>query len=194
MPRPEKKRSAVPKRAAAVDLKKHAATRISILANKMSRAASRFYRERYGIGIVEWRVLLFLGYAGETSANTICRETDLDKGAASRSLNVLADMGVIRIGEDSADSRRHNIALTAKGRSLHDRIVPVVLERQRVLLSVLSRAEADSFMNMLGRLQAKAESRKSSRKRTITGKARRSAKRASRRVASPKRPAAATAR
>jgi DNA-binding MarR family transcriptional regulator len=178
----------------AVDLKKHTATRISVFANRMSRAASRFYRERYGIGIVEWRVLLYLGYAGETSANNICRETDLDKGAASRSLNVLEDMGVIRIGADSADNRRRNVVLTAKGRSLHDRIVPAVLERQRNLLAVLSPAEVEKFMEMLGRLQARADRRKPFPARVVSTKIRRASSRTSRRAASPKRAATAAAR
>jgi DNA-binding MarR family transcriptional regulator len=162
MPRPKKKRQA---RAGAapsgpgIDLENHIATRIAILANRLSRAASRFYRERYGIGVVEWRVMMFVGYANATRANRICSETDLDKGAVSRSLNVLARMGIVSVTEDGADSRRHNVALTAKGRALHDRIVPVALERQRHLLSGLAPAEIEAFMDMIHRMQAKVAGR-----------------------------------
>ena len=133
----------------AIDLNDHIATRIAIFANRVSRAASRFYRERYDIGVVEWRVLMFVGRANETSANRICSETDLDKGAVSRSLNVLARMGAVSVKADGADSRRHNVALTAKGRALHDRIVPVALERQRDLLHDLSPAEVETLKDII---------------------------------------------
>src|SRR5262245_48456478 len=139
----------------AIDLDDHIATRIAIFSNRVSRAASRFYRERYGIGVVEWRVLMFIGRANETSANRICSETDLDKGAVSRSLNVLARMGVVSVKADGADSRRHNVALTARGRALHNRIVPVARKRQRDLLRDLSPAEVETLKDIIRRLQAR---------------------------------------
>jgi DNA-binding MarR family transcriptional regulator len=139
----------------AIDLDDHIATRIAIFSNRVSRAASRFYRERYGIGVVEWRVLMFIGRANETSANRICSETDLDKGAVSRSLNVLARMGVVSVKADGADSRRHNVALTARGRALHDRIVPVARERQHDLLRDLSPDEVEILKDIIGRMQAR---------------------------------------
>lgn len=166
MPRLKKKRQ-TPTAAAsgrpAIDLKKHFASKIAIFANRMLRAASRFYRERYGIGVVEWRVIIFIGYTNETSAHRICRETDLDKGAVSRSLNALVRKGIVRMKDDGADSRRRNVGLTAKGRALHDRIVPVALERQRILLSSLSAAEVEKLMELLGRLRTKAAGYKTSR-------------------------------
>jgi DNA-binding MarR family transcriptional regulator len=156
MPRPKKPRHAPVGREdgrPAIDLNSHLATRIAIFANRLSRAASRFYRDEYGIGVVEWRVMMFIGHANDTSANRICSETDLDKGAVSRSLNVLARMGLVSVKGDSADSRRNHVTLTAKGRALHDRIVPVALERQRRLLSALAPAEAEAFLDMIDRMQ-----------------------------------------
>lgn len=138
-----------------IDLDDHIATIIAIFSNRVSRAASRFYRERYGIGVVEWRVLMFIGRTNATSANRICSETDLDKGAVSRSLNVLARMGVVSVKADGADSRRHNVTLTAKGRALHDRIVPVALERQRDLIGDLSPGEVDTLKDIICRMQAR---------------------------------------
>jgi len=166
MPRLKKKRqtpTAAARGGPAIDLKKHVASKIAIFANRMLRAASRFYRERYGIGVVEWRVIIFIGYTNETSAHRICRETDLDKGAVSRSLNALVRKGIVRMKDDGADSRRRNVGLTAKGRALHDRIVPVALERQRILLSSLSAAEVEKLMELLGRLRTKAAGYKTSR-------------------------------
>jgi DNA-binding MarR family transcriptional regulator len=156
MPRSKKPRTApVGALALALDLKSHVPTRIAILANHLSRAASRFYRERYGIGVVEWRLMMFIGRATETRANRICSETDLDKGAVSRSLGVLQRMDIVSVKEDGSDSRRNNVALTAKGRALHDEIVPVALERQRQMLAGLTPAEIEAFMAVIDRLQAR---------------------------------------
>lgn len=156
MPRPKKTRHApVAACRPMLDLNSHVATKIAVLANHLSRAASRFYRQRYGIGVVEWRLMMFIGHATETRANRICSETDLDKGAVSRSLAVLQRMGIVSVREDGSDSRRHNVALTAKGRALHDEIVPVALERQRELLAGLTPTEIAAFAEVVDRLQAK---------------------------------------
>jgi len=158
MPRPSKTRHVRAGSAscgAVLDLNSHIATKVAIFANRLSRSASRFYRERYGIGVVEWRLMMFIGPATETRANCICRETDLDKGAVSRSLGVLQRMGVVKVKEDGADSRRNNVALTSKGRALHGRLVPIALERQRALLADLTPDEVRAFTGAIDRLQAK---------------------------------------
>jgi DNA-binding MarR family transcriptional regulator len=157
MPRPSKTRHVRGGSAscgAVLDLNSHIATKVAIFANRLSRSASRFYRKRYGFGVVEWRVMMFVGHATETRANRICRETDLDKGAVSRSLNVLVRMGIVSVREDGADNRRNNVALTAKGRALHDRLVPVALERQRELLLDVTPEEARAFSDLIDRLQS----------------------------------------
>jgi len=138
-----------------IDLKIHIPTLVAICANRMSRAASRFYRERYGIGIVEWRVLMFIGHRVETSANRICRETDLDKGAVSRSLNVLERRGFIRSREDGSDNRRRNIVLTNKGHALHDDIVPIALARERRLVAGMTPRQVKIFVATIQHLQGR---------------------------------------
>src|SRR5262245_56753136 len=80
-----------------LDLGTHLATKVAIFANRLSRSASRFYRAKYGIGVVEWRLMMFIGHARETRANQICSETDLDKGAVSRSLGTLQRLGIVKV-------------------------------------------------------------------------------------------------
>jgi DNA-binding MarR family transcriptional regulator len=158
MPRPSKTRhasAAAAPGAAMFDFSNHIATKVAVFANRLSRSASRFYRARYGIGVVEWRLTMFVGYARETCANRICRETDLDKGAVSRSLNALERMGIVSIREDGTDSRRNKVSLTAKGRALHDRMVPVAIERQRELVAGLTGDEIAMFADLVDRMQAR---------------------------------------
>jgi DNA-binding MarR family transcriptional regulator len=157
MPRPNKTRhaSAAAPGGPMFDLNNHIATKVAVFANRLSRSASRFYRARYGIGVVEWRLTMFIGCARETCANRICRETDLDKGAVSRSLNVLSRMGIVSIREDGTDSRRNKVSLTAKGRALHDRMVPVAIDRQRELVAGLRGDEIAMFADLVDRMLAR---------------------------------------
>ncbi len=158
MPRPSKTRhtsaDATPG-GLVLDLNSHIPTRVAIFANRLSRAASRFYRKKYGIGVVEWRLIMYIGRAKETRANRICSETDLDKGAVSRSLATLQGMGVVTVKEDGADGRRNNVALTVKGRALHSELVPIALERQTKLVADLTPAEVRLFIALIAKLQAK---------------------------------------
>jgi DNA-binding MarR family transcriptional regulator len=158
MPRSRKSRRAsggTGPRGPVLDLTGHIATKVAIFSNRLSRAASRFYRKHYGIGVVEWRIVMCIGRTKETRANRICWETDLDKGAVSRSLATLEQMGIVSVKEDGADGRRNNVRLTPKGRALHDELVPIAIERQQRLVSGLAPEEVRAFSSLVDRLQAK---------------------------------------
>lgn len=158
MPRPNKMRHAAGDTGSCgpvLDLSSHIPTKVTVLANRLMRSASRYYRKRYGIGVVEWRVIMFIGQVTETRANRICSRTELDKGAVSRSLAVLQRMGLVSVQEDGADSRRNNVALTPKGRALHDEMVPIALDRQSEVVADLTQAEIELFIDLIDRLQAK---------------------------------------
>jgi DNA-binding MarR family transcriptional regulator len=158
MPRPTKTRHAAGETGPygpVLDLNTHIPTKVAVLANRLMRSASRYYRKRYGFGVVEWRLMMCIGQVAETRANCICSETELDKGAVSRSLAVLQRLGLVSIKEDGADSRRNNVALTAKGRALHDEMVPIALDRQSELVADLTQAEIDTFTDVIDRLQAR---------------------------------------
>jgi hypothetical protein len=44
------------------------------LGNGMSRSASRLYLARFGVGVIEWRILSILSYTSFVTAQTICAE------------------------------------------------------------------------------------------------------------------------
>jgi DNA-binding MarR family transcriptional regulator len=158
MPRPNKTRHVAGDTGSSspvLDLSSHLPTKVTVLANRLMRSASRYYRKRYGIGVVEWRIIMFVGQVTETRANRICSQTELDKGAVSRSLAVLQRMGLVSVQEDGADSRRNNVALTPKGRVLHDEMVPIALDRQSEVVADLTQAEIELFIDLIDRLQAR---------------------------------------
>jgi DNA-binding MarR family transcriptional regulator len=76
----------------------------------------------------------------------------MDKGSISRCLKGMQERGLIRTELDPTDGRLRIAVLTPEGRTLHDQIMGMALERERAFLSVLDGAETEQLLNMLRRL------------------------------------------
>ncbi len=140
-----------------LDMTRYVPALINHLSNKLSRGASALYRERYGIGIIEWRILAQLGSSRGSTARAICDRTALDKAAVSRSFVVLHERGMIAFPKETG--RRGQVAsLTTSGRRLHDRIMSVALEREKRFLAPLSAAERRTLVDLLNRLYEHVDS------------------------------------
>jgi DNA-binding MarR family transcriptional regulator len=129
---------------------------VSTIANKISRGGSRVYLRLFGIGIIEWRILRVLAEQPGATAQMVCNRIDLDKAAASRSLQVLERMGYVCVDAHPSDARKRTLSLTATGQTLHDRILPVSLQREQHLLRGFSDSEREILLSMLKRMQANA--------------------------------------
>ena len=137
---------------ATLDLDTHVPSLLNWVASKLGNGASQEFREKFNVGITEWRVMSLLAIEPNITANRIAEVIGLNKGALSRSLHSLASRGLVTIRPSDRDSRSHVNALTAAGEELHDCILPVALERERRLLSVLSPKEIDDLIRILNRL------------------------------------------
>lgn len=127
---------------------------IVLLANKLTSGASNVFRDTFGVGTVEWRILAQVAAERWISPQRICRLGGLDKGGVSRSMKLLLDRGLIAVRASATDARSVEIALTAKGRTMHARIARVAGERERRLLSGLSKPEVRGLLETLRRLNA----------------------------------------
>jgi DNA-binding MarR family transcriptional regulator len=123
-----------------------------MISNKLSRGSSRLYIRKFGIGVIEWRILGFLKSNGSASAKNICQTLAIDKSAASRSIQELESKQLISVSP--IDRRQRALSLTNKGRSLHDQVLPVALERERILLSLLAEKEREQLLRLLRKLRA----------------------------------------
>ena len=130
--------------------------RLSILANTVSNAIAREYQGRFVLTIPEWRVMAVLGRFGPDVATGIGERTAMDKVTVSRAMNRLIDGGLVNRSADDSDRRRAIARLTRKGRSVHDKIVPVALEHERRIVSTLTTAEMAELDRLLAKLQATA--------------------------------------
>lgn len=138
-----------------LNLSQYATYFFTVLANKLSSGASRLYLKRFGIGIIEWRVMAMLAIEPRIAPARISQVIGLDKASVSRESRKLEEKGYLVSTGDGANQRRKLLQLTPKGYALHDEIIQVALERERRLLSDLTSEEAEVFLNLLARTTAK---------------------------------------
>ncbi|SEO66685.1 DNA-binding transcriptional regulator, MarR family [Salinihabitans flavidus] len=124
---------------------------LTFAANRFTRAAAKTYAQKFGIGAVDWRMLVMLtrkpGATVTESANTI----GIDKGAISRCIARLEKRGLATKGELHANGRSRGWWLTAEGRKLHGEVLREALDRQRILLDGYSEEEIAQFTDLLRR-------------------------------------------
>jgi DNA-binding MarR family transcriptional regulator len=129
------------------DLQNYIPYFINMISNKLSRGSSRLYIRKFGIGVIEWRLLAFINSHGTISANDICESLAIDKAAASRALNGL--VGKKLATSRPVDRRQRSLLLTEEGRALYDKVVLIARERERILLASLSPSEKHDLLRLL---------------------------------------------
>ena len=137
---------------AVVNLDRYVPAYLTWIANKLSRGASQHYLGVFNVGIETWRCLVLLAVEKSISAQQISKVIGLDKASVSRCFKSMQAKKLITLGLDAADGRLRMATLTAKGRQLHDQMLGVALEREKVLLSVLTEQEQEILIGLLRRL------------------------------------------
>ena len=135
-----------------LDLENYVPYYINMLSNKLTRGSSRIYLAKFGIGVIEWRILGFLKNKNLCTTNEICQTLAIDKAAASRALQQLEKKSLVRIVP--VDRRQNVLSMTAEGAHLHAKVLPVALERENILLSALSSDERKILLGLLRKLRS----------------------------------------
>lgn len=128
--------------------------RLSITANRISRAFARAYAERFGLTIPEWRVMAVLGTGGPISAGGIVERTAMDKVKVSRAVAALEAKGQLARRPHPEDRRSALLELTAAGRRVFEQIVPLARALEAELTAVLGPEDRDHLAELLARLDA----------------------------------------
>ena len=130
--------------------------RLSVLTNKVSRALARRYAERFGLTIPQWRIVAILGHTPDLSAGEVAERSVMDKVTVSRAIAALEADGRLVRRVDRDDRRRSRLRLSASGRSIYARIVPLARRYETKLLSTLSARERSALDDLLTRLTQQA--------------------------------------
>jgi DNA-binding MarR family transcriptional regulator len=129
--------------------------RLSVLSNRLTRAAAQVYSRRFRLSAPEWRTMAVLGRYGAMNANSVVDRTAMDKVRVSRAVARLATAGHITRRVDPADHRRAILDLTPQGMTTYHEIVPWLRAVQEEILAGLDASER----SMLERILVKLEQR-----------------------------------
>lgn len=122
---------------------------LSSINNALSRGASAIYRERFGIGITEWRTISMLAIEPAITAARICEVVNLDKAAASRALATLDEMGYLGSVSAETDPRKRTWWLNDKGYKLHATIIEIALAREKALIDGIDTEDLEATIRAM---------------------------------------------
>jgi DNA-binding MarR family transcriptional regulator len=131
--------------------------RLNRLADAVSLNLSEIYRDRFGLEIPEWRVLVTVGQRRECTAQHIVSSTRMHKTRVSRAVASLEDRKLVARACNVKDGREMSLCLTKAGQRTYAALVPLAVERERELLSCLSDAQRRAFLGALTQLEGSLE-------------------------------------
>jgi len=100
----------------------------------------------------QFAALAKLAEVGETSQNQLGSLIAMDAATVKGVIDRLKARGLVEIGKDGADKRRLLVSLTAEGRDLIERLVPLAAAITGETLAPLTRREATTLLRLLGRI------------------------------------------
>jgi DNA-binding MarR family transcriptional regulator len=127
--------------------------RLNRLAVAVSNYLSVIYRERFGLDVPEWRVLVTVGPERGCTAQYIAGSTRMHKTRVSRAIAHLEELGLMERTSSTHDRRAMELRMSKAGRRMYQELVPLALERERALLSCLDKDELRGFMVALENLE-----------------------------------------
>jgi DNA-binding MarR family transcriptional regulator len=130
---------------------------LSSVNNALSLGASYEYLKTFGVGIADWRVISMLAIEPRIPAARVVEVIAMDKGAASRSLNKLAELGLVTFETMATDPRRRIWELNDKGYQMHDRIMTAALERERKLIDGADPDDLEAFLRVIRLMRKNVE-------------------------------------
>lgn len=114
--------------------------------------------EKYQISHAQFVILAILlwfeGHNIDPNQVLLANWSKLDKMTVSKSLKKLAELGLVSRKEHSIDTRAKKVALTAKGKILIKKLVPIVEGIDENFFGKLTKQEEKSFIQMLQKLSS----------------------------------------
>ena len=141
----------------ALELENFLPYRLSVLAQLVSESLHDLYAEPFGLSVTQWRVMAALGRFAPLTASDVGQRIVMDKVAVSRAVAGLMKRGLVERATDRNDRRRASLRLSARGRAMHARIVPLALAYEARLYEALTPVEQQAFNGLYDRLFAHAK-------------------------------------
>jgi DNA-binding MarR family transcriptional regulator len=130
---------------------------LSFAASKFTEDASNYFKQLFGLGGVDWRMLFLLALRPGTTAAEASKTFGVDKGTVSRSVSRLTKGGLIVSGDLHANGRSRGLSLSSSGRDMHDQLLAATLNQHHFLMKGFDEAEVKIFCDLLLRFTANLE-------------------------------------
>lgn len=131
--------------------------RLSLLSNTVSSNIAAVYQDKFGLSVVQWRVMAVLAEYPDTSADDVSQRTKMEKSVVSRSVAKLLERHLIHREFDQNDKRCSILRLSDTGQSVYEEVMPVTESFEKKLLAALTKEERKTLSVLLDKLQEKAE-------------------------------------
>ncbi|CAG4887697.1 MarR family winged helix-turn-helix transcriptional regulator [Paraburkholderia gardini] len=126
--------------------------RLHVLNKLAERGIGERYQEKLDVTLPEARVIASVGSFGPFSIMDLARHANLDKSQASRAAEALIKQGLVMREASEDDGRVVLVSLTAQGRALYRRVMPVARKWNLDLFACLDENERASLSNALDKV------------------------------------------
>lgn len=137
----------------AYNLERLTAYRYAILYKLMSRCSANFLSDRFNLSMAEWRILGQLAYNGSSTVAELAQRTLTDKAQISRSVQALADRGLVLREAHESDARRVVLTLSKRGVDHVKKVYPHRDGFNDELMAQLSQQERKSLNSAIDKLR-----------------------------------------
>jgi len=147
-------RPTAPISASEAEVNRYLAAYIMGVANRLANGASNHYRKRFNLGMSEWRAMMAIGTSSHRIVREVAEMADLDYAAASKTLKLLAERGLVQVEQTQRRGRAAIASLTPEGLEVYRRLRASARRRHARLLSAFSAEEAELLWSLLRRVEA----------------------------------------
>ena len=130
--------------------------RALVFSNTLGKGAMRFYGDTLRVSLAEWRLIAALARSGSISLPELATELSIDKAWISRTVSSLSAKGFVSTSSDASHATKLILCLSESGLKLYRETIPLVVQRQELLLKALTNEERIVFSRALAKLQQRA--------------------------------------
>lgn len=140
-------------------LKRYFTYRLNTLSKLNDMASQAAYLRGTGLSLPEARCLSSIGSFPHLTVNQLAFEANLDKSHASRAAQALTDKGLVVKNTRAHDTRSVSLTLTASGKALWRKLMPLIERRNIELLQCLSDEQQATLLDLFDRILAHEQAR-----------------------------------
>lgn len=155
-PQPPRRAAQRPAAVAGADanVNRYIAAYIMGVANRLANGAANHYRRRFNLGMPEWRTIMAIGTSDHRIVREVAEKADIDYAAASKSLRVLEERGLVVMEQTSRRGRAAIARLTPEGLVVYRQLLESSRKRQKRLLAGFTPEEVEQLWSLLRRIEA----------------------------------------